>query len=226
MLSFPPAAESTGEFVLEGPTITFDRFEPHKPGKYPTVLILHGSDGPFLYAAGYRELARGLVAQGYAAYLLHYLDRTGSVPPVEHSSIPQSFGQWMEAVDEGIHHIAGLPAVDSGRMGLVGISLGSYLALAVAPRNTRVRAVVEFFGGLSAPFEQSAGKMPPVLILHGSADTTVSVSEAHKLAALLSQRQIPHEMKIYKGQGHGFQGPALWDSALRMVGFLNKYLKR
>ena len=113
--------------------------------------------------------------------------------------------------------------VDAGRIGLLGFSLGAYLALSVASVEPRVKAVVEFFGGI--PEELHGFKrMAPVLILHGEQDRIVPVSEAIRLQQLLQRTGSPYEIKIYPDAGHGFNGLQFLDAGQRTLKFLRKYL--
>jgi dipeptidyl aminopeptidase/acylaminoacyl peptidase len=65
-----------------------------------------------------------------------------------------------------------------------------------------------------------------VLILHGDADRIVSVDEAHKLDEVLDQANVPHEVKIYSGAGHGFRGDDHEDASRRTLEFLDHHVKR
>jgi acetyl esterase/lipase len=63
---------------------------------------------------------------------------------------------------------------------------------------------------------------PPVLILHGTADTTVPVAHAKSLVAALVSNRVPHEVHLFEGVGHGVGGaPGASD---RAVAFLKKHL--
>lgn len=102
-------------------------------------------------------------------------------------------------------------------------SLGAYLALSVASVEPRVKAVVEFFGGIPEALHGFT-RMPPVLILHGEQDRVVPVSEAIRLQQLLERSGSPYEMKLYPDAGHGFNGLQLLDAGQRTLKFLRKYL--
>jgi dipeptidyl aminopeptidase/acylaminoacyl peptidase len=67
-------------------------------------------------------------------------------------------------------------------------------------------------------------RLCPVLILHGEHDTTVPVAEAYDLEKELRRREIPYEIQIYPGTGHGFTGETWRDARVRAVQFLKKYL--
>jgi dipeptidyl aminopeptidase/acylaminoacyl peptidase len=45
---------------------------------------------------------------------------------------------------------------------------------------------------------------PPVLILHGRADTTVDYLQAQELAGVLARHHVPHELLLLDGVGHTF----------------------
>jgi carboxymethylenebutenolidase len=109
-------------------------------------------------------------------------------------------------------------------VGVVGFSLGAYLALAVATQEPRIGALVDCFGGLPVPFESSAASLPPVLILHGDADPVVPVEEARKLARLLRAAGRPHEMQLYPGGGHGFRPAEGRDAFARVLAFFDRHL--
>ena len=116
------------------------------------------------------------------------------------------------------------PRADPSRIGLIGFSLGAYLSLALGSQQQRIKAIVDFFGGLSDYFIERLTQLAPVLILHGEADPVVPVSEAHKVAQALDQRGLPYEMKLYRNAGHGFQGLDMLDAAQRAYQFLKQHL--
>ena len=91
---------------------------------------------------------------------------------------------------------------------------------------TRISAVVEYFGGLPELLAANLEKMPPVLILHGDADQVVPVKEAESLERRLKEKEIPFEVKIYPGQGHGFVGKDALDASRRTLSFLDKHVKK
>ena len=125
---------------------------------------------------------------------------------------------------DAVTYVAGQPGVDQDRIAVVGFSLGASLALAAAGEDARIKAVVDVFGPMPAGADKAA-RTPPVLILHGDRDRVVPVENAHRLEALLKKRGVPHEIKIYPDQGHGFHGPAQIDAAGRILAFLDRHLR-
>ena len=168
--------------------------------------------------------AAQLAGQGFVVYVLHYFDRTGTAPVVDKQTAIRHFPAWGKTVWDAISHVGHEPAVDPNRIGLLGFSLGAYLALSVAAVDQRVKAVVDFFGGFPKEMKLFMRRLCPTLILHGDADDTVPVAEAHHLQTVLEKRGIPYEIKIYPGAGHGFNGEVWHDAGLRTLAFLKKHL--
>ena len=218
--------QSTVTFESGGKTITVERFEPKEKGKYPAVLVVHGADGlQFeVWRRAYRGSAQELARHGYVALLVHYFDRTGTRFGDSEAN-KKHFLTWMKTLGDAVGYAAKLPNVAPGRVGLVGVSLGAYLSVSLAAHDARIGAVVEFFGGVPPQVADNLKRMPPTLILHGDADYLVPVAEARKLERVLADRKLPHEVKVYAGQGHGFTGADATDAMQRTLAFLDKHLK-
>jgi carboxymethylenebutenolidase len=213
-------AESRGlSYESGGRTIAVERYDAAAGGRRPAVMLLHGSDGP---GPRYRMAAQLLAAAGYHVFLVHYLDRTGE-SRAQLGLIARHFPAWTAAAREGVDFVARQPGVDPDRIGVLGVSLGGGLALVTAQAEPRLRAVVTYFGFLPASLDP-AGRFPPTLVLHGARDRVVPVLAATQLRDLLEARRIPHEVKIYPDQGHGFTGAAALDAAQRIAGFFNRHL--
>jgi carboxymethylenebutenolidase len=215
---------SQSELVFDtgGQSIRLDRFLPSASGqRFPAIIGLHGSGGDHVSMA---EPASLLAAQGYAVYVLHYFERTGTTEIDGLATIARNFPAWMKTLWDAVSFVATQPSVDPERIGLLGFSLGAYLALSVAAIDSRVKIVVDYFGGFPKEMKLFMRRFCPVLILHGEQDTTVPVAEAYQLQQMLEKKQIPYEMKIYPGAGHGFSGEIWRDSGLRTLAFLNQHL--
>lgn len=100
---------------------------PPDPGKHAGVIVLGGLDGGIPYEAF--DFARG----GYSTLALAYF---GTPPlPSAIDRIP------VETVTNAIDWMSGNPEVDPSRIGIVGISSGSALALLAAALDPRIKSV-------------------------------------------------------------------------------------
>jgi dienelactone hydrolase len=212
------------EFLSAGHKIKLEEFRPNSSGRVPTVILLHGADGLWLNGDRYRETARQLAGKGFAVYLVHYFERTGTHMALSLDTIQRNYRAWMSTVHDAITQIAGQRNVDPSRIAVVGNSLGGALALTVASQDNRVAAVVDVSGLLPEPAIPFVRRMPPTLILHGAVDSIVPVQEALKLQKFLRSRGTHFETCIYQGQGHVLNGAARSDSLQRVARFLRKSL--
>jgi dienelactone hydrolase len=217
-------SQSELTFQSGGKSVRLNAYLPEtSAGPVPAVVALYGAGGK---VSGMERYASRLAAQGFAVYLLHYFDRTGT-ESADKPTILRNFPLWMKTLWDAISFVEKQPQVDGKRIALLGFSLGAYLSLANSAIDHRVQAVVEFFGGMPKEMNLFMRRLCPVLILHGEADATVPVEEAYQLQKLLEKKGIAYEIKIYPGVGHGFEDQTIWrDAGLRSLQFLQKYLDR
>jgi carboxymethylenebutenolidase len=208
-------------FDFHGQSVTIDQFSPDQPGKHPLIVALHGSGG--IRSEGHLQFAQLLANQGFCVFVPHYFEPS-SISWASPATIEREFLNWMKIISKAIDYAAEQPQADPARIGLIGFSLGGYLSLSLAVEQPRIKAVVEFFGGMPDHFVERLNHFPPVLILHGEQDRVVPVAEAHKLAALLDSRKSPYEIKLYKNAGHGFGALDMMDAGRRSYFFLKKQL--
>ena len=219
----PAASQSELTFSSGGKPVRLDAYlQESSASPVPAVVALYGSGGN---VSGMERYASTLAVHGFAVYLLHYFDRTGT-ESADKPTILRNFPLWMKTLWDAISFVETQPQVDGKRIALLGFSLGAYLSLANSAIDHRVKAVVEFFGGMPKEMNLFMRRLCPVLILHGEVDSTVPVEEAYQLQKLLEKKGIPYEIKIYPGAGHGFEDQTIWhDAGLRSLQFLQKYLK-
>ena len=196
-------------------------YEPQRSGNFPALLVIHGSSGPVSSFIG--DYGQQLANLGYVVFLVHYFDATGT-SYASFSSIQKHFVVWMSTIADAISFAERHPKVNSAHIGLLGVSLGGYLSLSVASKDSRVGAVVSLMGGMPPDFIAQAQRMPPTLLLHGEADAVVPVSEVYAVEALLKRLGAKHEIKTYPSQGHSFRGMAQVDALTRTLKFLSRNL--
>jgi dienelactone hydrolase len=217
-----PVTQTQLTFESGGLPIRIDCFQPAAKGRcFPAVIGLHGSGGGHATMA---EPATLLAQQGFAVYVLHYFDRTATEGAADKATMVRHFPLWMKTLWDAVGFVARQSPVDPERIGLLGFSLGAYLACSAAAIDSRIRAVVEFFGGLPKEMKFFMRRLCPILILHGDADPTVPVEEAYHLQQVLERKGIPYELQVYPGEGHSFTAEAWRDAGLRSRAFLTKYL--
>src|ERR1700733_3132 len=100
---------------------------PSDNARHPAVIVLGGLDG------GIPGEAYGFASQGYAAFSVAYF---GADPlPKVIDQVP------IERISRALDWLALRPEVDTARIGIVGISKGSELALLTAARDPRIKSV-------------------------------------------------------------------------------------
>ena len=209
-------------FLSGGISISIAEHFPKGAGPFPAVIVVHGSGGPRTAVEQYTPM---LTRAGYAVFVVNYFERTETAWATP-QLIDKHFPVWLEVLADAVTYVESRPEVDPGRIGLLGVSLGSFLSLSLATYDHRVATVVDLFGGIPEFFLEKARAMPPVLILHGEDDAVVPVREVYKLEALLKRLGATYECKTYPGQGHALGGMAAWDAAQRIYKFLEANLKR
>lgn len=84
---------------------------------------------------------------------------------------------------------------------------------------------------LGSPVCHLSKRSPPVLILHGTADTTVDQEHSHQLAAKLKEAGVEHRMILLEGIGHTFdlqtwqRRPLPMDLRPVVVEFFDRHLR-
>lgn len=206
-------------FSSSGKDIHIDVVLPSSGGRRPTILILHGSGGSSDFPQQVGELAR----RGYVTLTPHYFESTGtSWADVE--SIQRHGFTWGRTLLDAVEFARQLPNVNPEMIGLVGFSLGGYLAIAVAAHDARIKCVAEFFGGVPEKFLPTINHLPPTLILHGEEDHIVPLRHAMRLKQLCEEKKFCFEMETYSGAGHNFPEALMQIAIERAMCFLDQQL--
>jgi carboxymethylenebutenolidase len=207
-----------------GMSIAIEHTGPTVAGEHPAVLVLHGSMGAGSYWMG--RFAPTFTRIGIATYAPHYFQKTGTFLATSKKIFDgKHFPAWLDAVRDAVSYVAERPNVDPRRIGLLGFSLGGYLAMALATEDPRIRAVVNLSGGLPPTWEERVTRqMPPVLLLHGGKDPVVPVAEANKAEQALKQKGVPCELEVFPGERHWMAGKAHARVLARVEQFLTRNL--
>jgi len=221
-------------------------YSPTPAGKYPAVLILHGTFGlkdPF--GPDIVSFAEALSRNGLTAMIPRYFDSTHTDAGDDAmNSITENLSAWKTACGAALSFMAADRRVDAKHVGLLGFSLGGHIALGLAmgrPAGMNLKGLVDFFGPtVQVPLTGDWSALPPVLIHHGTVDRLPIADSEHVVDELAAKGRtvVPEtfgtppagpktgdQFVKYPGEGHGFKGAALAGSRDRTVDFLTKALK-
>ncbi|QPC41420.1 dienelactone hydrolase family protein [Kaustia mangrovi] len=173
----------------------------------PAVLLVHDWDGlddyekqraTMLAAEGYTVLAADLFGQGVRP-------ETTEEKKAHTSALYGDRAEMRARMSAALEALKARDGVDPSRIVVMGYCFGGSAALELARSGADIAGVATFHGGLATPADQSYAQVKgPVLVMHGSADTSVPMSDVAALAAALDKDGIAHRMEIYGGAPHAF----------------------
>jgi len=210
-------------------SVDLTRYAGDRAGKRPAVLLLHGSRGFERKPLAYERYAAALAAKGIDGYLLRYF--TAADAPVFDPTTTRDkreayetirFDGWSNRVSAAATAVLARPDC-SGRIGLLGFSLGGYVAANTAARDARIAALAVLYGGMPEAMVSRVKHLPPLIELHGEADRNVPIGKGKELVKLGKTVGAEAELVSYPGRGHGFDfsdtDPMTADAIGRVVGF-------
>ena len=172
----------------------------------PFVLLIHDWDGLTDYEI---KRANMLADLGYAVFALDLFG--AGVRPTEVKDKRQHTGelykdrQKMRALMQGALDAARKRGANIDNAVAFGYCFGGAAVLELARSGADLKGFVTFHGGLKTPEGQNYAKTRgKILILHGSADTAISMDQFADLAKELESAGIAHEMITYSGAQHAF----------------------
>ncbi len=190
-------------------SLPVSRYAATTAGKHAAVIVLHGSRGIEFRARAYERYADALTARGIDTYFLRYMTPLdmAALTSTSHESREAyettRFDGWADTVAATVTAVLSR-SDSSGRIGLLGFSLGSYIAAEAAARDTRVSALAVLYGGMPKAMTAKVKHLPPLIALHGEADRNVPISEGRQLVALAKSVGAETEFVPYPGKAHGF----------------------
>jgi dienelactone hydrolase len=90
---------------------------------------------------------------------------------------------------------------------VMGYCFGGAAALELARSGEagNVAGYATFHGGLATPAGESyPSDTPPILIMHGGADTSITMDDVAALSGELETAKVPYEIQVYSGAPHAF----------------------
>ena len=207
VLIFSSTAIAAGEFVSY--EVNGEPYEGYFVSPSPNaalILLIHDWDGLTNYEV---KRANMLADMGYAVFAAD-LFGTG-VRPTEVKDKRQHTGELYKDRDKMRTLLrAALETAKSKGANVhnavaMGYCFGGAAVLELARSGADLKGFVTFHGGLSTPAGQDYSKTKgKLLILHGTADTSITMDQFAKLANELEENGISHEMITYSGAPHAF----------------------
>jgi carboxymethylenebutenolidase len=234
----PPARAGTPEQLdidADEGRIVLTRYAANGADKRASVILLHGLHGFERRLSAYERYASALTAKGIDAYFLRYLTAADTelfnskATDQRHREAYETrrFNDWAKRVSAVVTAILARPDT-SHRIGLLGFSLGGFVAAGTAARDQRIDALAVLYGGMPSAMISGVKHLPPLIELHGEADRNVAFTEGEQLVKLGKQLGAEAKQIPYPGKGHGFDfsesDPMAADAIGRVVRFFEARL--
>jgi dienelactone hydrolase len=172
----------------------------------PLVLLIHDWDGLNDYEVKRSEMLAGM---GYAVFAADLFGQ-GIRPTVmdEKRRLTGALYQDRQRLRTLLHGALTAAKEQGGNIKnavAIGYCFGGAAVLELARAGADLKGFVSFHGGLTTPEGQDYGKTRgKLLILHGTADTSVTMEHFASLAVELEKAGVSHEMITYSGAPHAF----------------------
>ncbi len=192
--------------------IFLDLYEPdtdETAWKRPIVIAIHG--GGFLFGdkSEMASLCREFAARGYVCASINYRLVPDDPPGDAKDQYTRAV---MAAVSDANHAAEWLEAnaakfhADTSRMFIGGSSAGAVTAMLLAYnpdlKPPHFRAVADMWGTMGPRVKWIRKGGPPLIIIHGKEDETITVSAAEQIDARAKEVGLSHETFLIDGMGH------------------------
>lgn len=172
----------------------------------PLVLLIHDWDGLTDYEVKRAEMLAEMGYSVFAADLFGAGERPTQVADKrQHTGELFKDRKKMRALMIGALEKAASLGGNTNNAVAMGYCFGGAAVLELARSGADLKGYVTFHGGLKTPDGQDYSKTRgEVLILHGTADTAITMDQFAGLANDLESADVPHEMISYSGAPHAF----------------------
>lgn len=204
---FGTSAFAAGEFItysVDGQE--YEGYFINPGGDAPLTVMVHDWDGLTDYEVKRAEM---LAELGYAVFAVDLFGK--GVRPTETEEKRKLTGslygdreKMRTLLNAGLAEAVALTG-GSDEVVAFGYCFGGAAVLELARSGADLDGFVTFHGGLTTPEGQDySGVKGSVLVLHGTADTSVTMEDFASLATQLEGASVPHEMITYSGAPHAF----------------------
>jgi dienelactone hydrolase len=198
------AAGKTVDYQVNGKTYAGYYISPAQGA--PLVLMVHDWDG----LTDYEVKRAGMLADlGYAVFAVDLFGK--GVRPTELADKQRLTGELyqdrnqMRTLLNGGLEAARAQGGSVANAVAMGYCFGGAAVLELARSGADLKGFVTFHGGLATPQGQDYSKARgQFLVLHGTADSYVTMQDFANLATELEKHGVAHEMITYSGAPHAF----------------------
>ncbi len=205
--------QAAAAFAATGHNVVYEiKGEPYEgyiltPDNYaPLILIIHDWYGLTDYEV---KRAHMLAEMGYAVFAADLFG--AGVRPTKVEDKRQHTGELykdrskMRALMNGALEVAAKAGADIGTSVAMGYCFGGAAVLEPARSGADLKGFATFRGGLKTPDGQNySSAKGEILVMHGTADSAISMDQFAALAKELETTGVPHEMITYSGAPHAF----------------------
>lgn len=208
VMALSPLAAHAGEavpYTVDGEAFEGYRAKPAGASK-GLVVIVHAWGGVTSYE---QKRADMVAALGYEAFALDLYGK-GNRPTDLDAKKREAQKLYEDRARMQKLLLGGLKEARNGgdeAAVVIGYCFGGAAALELARSGKAkdVKGYVTFHGGLKTPGGESyPASTPPLLILHGGADTSITMEDVAALSRELEAAHLPYEIQVYSGAPHGF----------------------
>ncbi|MGL6258866.1 dienelactone hydrolase family protein [Vibrio sp. WXL103] len=175
-------------------------------GDAPLVLLVHDWDGLTDYE---KQRAKMLNDMGYSVFAADLFGK--GVRPTAVEDKRQHTGELykdrdkLRALMQGSLDYAVSLGGDKDNVVVMGYCFGGAAVLESARAGMKANGFATFHGGLGTPDGQNYEQVSaPILVLHGTADSAIPMTQFADLAERLETAGVDHEMITYSGAPHAF----------------------
>ncbi len=205
LLAATPAFAEDVSYTMNGEAFTGYWAEADSPKGL--VLIVHDWDGMTDYE---RQRADMLAEMGYNAFALDMFGDETPTETMDHrraatGALYQDRARMRALLEAGVGQA--MDRSGSGEMVVMGYCFGGAVTLEMARSDMADMAsgYATFHGGLTTPEGQAwDGDEPPVLVLHGGADQSISMTDVATFATELEAAGSTYTIEVYSNAPHAF----------------------
>jgi len=170
------------------------------------VLIIHDWDGLTGYEVKRAEMLAGMGYDAFAADLYGKGNRPvdTQAKKAETAKLYQDRDKMRALILAGLEQARKL---GGGQAVVMGYCFGGAAALELARSGKAedIKGYASFHGGLSTPEGQSySADIPPLLIAHGAADSSITMDDVAQLSRELEAADATYTIEVYSGAPHAF----------------------